>query len=202
MLRSLTAVVLLIAAFAAGRPAGAQTYAESTGFYADVGLGLGWNNLDGGLQPVDNGTMVGFVVGGGYRFNTWAAAEVEFTWVGGGEIVNPNAAPASQRIRASLTTLGVSAKLYPLAFAPDRIPQWIQPNVSFGIGTGLAEQASTLPFTFGSVSQSVLLFEVGTGIDLMLTKHWGMLVEGRYYVTNNDVLTGVGVLGLGVLCRF
>jgi hypothetical protein len=182
----------------ASRPAAAQTYADATGFYADLGLALGWNNLAGPLQPVDNGTMAGFFVGGGYRFNTWAA-EVEFAWVGGGEVTN---FAAAQRIRASLTSLGVAAKFFPLAIAPNLIPQWVQPHVTLGIGTGLAEQAPVTAFTFGSVSQTVLLTRVGLGVDVMFTKHWGTIVDGTYFVTNNDALKGVGVLKIGLLCRF
>lgn len=177
----------------------AQTYADSAGFYADFGLGLGWNNLAGPLQPVDNGTMVGFAFGGGYRFNGWIAAEVEIYWLGGGELTNSLTA---QRVNASLTSLGFAARFYPLALAPDLIPQWIQPNMSFGIGTGLAERASTAPFTFDSASRTVLLTRIGMGVDVMITQHWGGTIGGNYFVTNNDALTGVGTLKLGLLCRF
>jgi len=177
----------------------AQTYADATGFYADFGVGLGWNNLAGPLSAVDNGTMVGFAFGGGYRFNAWAAAEVEFYWVGGGELTN---ALTAQRVNASVASLGFSARIYPLAWAPNLIPQWIQPNVSFGIGTGLADLASTAPFTFASSSRTVLLTRMGLGVDVMITKHWGATVGGSYYVTNNDALTGIGTLKLGLLCRF
>lgn len=181
------------------RPAAAQTYGDATGFYADLGLSLGWNSLAGGLRPIDNGTMVGFSFGGGYRFNRWAAAEVEFIWVGGGEILRLSDGSLQS---ASLTSLGIAAKFYPFAFSPDLIPQWIQPNFSIGIGTGIAEQAPLLPFNFGSVNQSVLMTRVGLGVDVMFTKHWGTIIDGSYYVTNNDALSGIGVLKLGLLTRF
>lgn len=184
---------------ATARPAAAQTYTDADGFYADIGLALGWNNLAGGLLPVDNGTMTGFSFGGGYRFNRWVAAEVEFNWVGGGELVRPDGSLQ----RASMTSLGVAAVLYPMAFVPTWIPQWVQPNVSFGIGTGLAEQQPVgVGPAFGSVNQTVLLTRIGVGVDVMLTKHWGTIVEGNYYVTNNGALTGVGILKIGLLCRF
>lgn len=177
----------------------AQTYADAQGFYADFGVGLGWNNLAGPFEPVDNGTMVGFVFAGGYRFNPWVAAEGEFFWLGGGELTN---AATVQRVNSSITSLGFAARFYPLALAPDLIPQWIQPNLILGIGTGLAEFASTAPFTFDSQSRTVLLTRLGIGIDVMLTKHWGATIDGNYFVTNNDALTGIGTLKLGVLCRF
>jgi len=195
----LAAGVLLLAGVVAPPSARAQTYADAPGFFADFGVGLGWDNLAGPLQPVDNGTMVGFAFAGGYRFNSWAAAEVEFLWVGGGELTN---GVTGQRLNASLTALDFAARLYPMAFAQDWMPQWIQPYAVFGIGTGLGEFAPTTPFAFGSTSRTVLLARIGLGLDVMLTKHWGTTLGGSYYVTNNDALTGAGTLKIGVLCRF
>ena len=180
-------------------PGQAQTYADSVGFYGDLGIAMGWNNLAGTFRPVDNGTMVGFSFGGGYRFNSWAAAEAEFVWVGGGEITKES---DGSRVDGSLVSLGIAAKLYPMAFAPSVMPQWVQPHLSVGIGTGFAQFAPVAPFTFDAESRNVLLTRVGAGVDVMFTKHWGTTVDGSYYVTNNDTLTGIGVLKLGLLCRF
>lgn len=178
--------------------ASAQTYADSAGFYADIGLALGWNNMAGPFQPINNGTMVGFVFSGGYRFNGWFAAEAEFLWVGGGDILN---AQDGLEYRASLTAFGIAGKIYPFAGAPDLMPQWIQPYFAFGIGTGLADRA-LVTVQFGSSTQSVLLTRVATGVDVMFTRHWGVTMDGSYYVTNNAALIGIGAWKLAVLCRF
>lgn len=191
-------VLALIGSLGQASPASAQTYADSAGLYADLGVALGWNNMSGAFQPINNGTMVGFVFGGGYRFNGWFAAEVEFMWLGGGEILN---AQDGLEYRASLTSLGIAGKIYPLAGAPDLIPQWIQPYFALGIGTGLAERA-LLTVQFGSTTQSVLLTRLATGVDVMFTQHWGVTMDGSYYITNNGALIGIGAWKLGVLCRF
>ena len=182
----LAAFSLLLVLPASEAPA--QTYESSVGFYGAVGFSAGWNDVSAFAPVRASGSMVGFSFSAGYRFTPWIGVDVAFQRVAGGDL--RAAATGLPVAEATLTSIGVSAKLYPLALAPSWIPQWVQPHATLGTGSGLAEQAPITPGSFGSTSRTVFLTRVGAGVEVMLTEHWGTLVDGSYLVTDNDVLKG------------
>jgi hypothetical protein len=74
----------------------AQSYQDSTGFYGQVALVVGWPNIDsvgGPVAPIETGTMVGLSFTGGYRIATWIGVDAEFMWVGGADVVDATFGP-------------------------------------------------------------------------------------------------------------
>ena len=93
-----------------------------------------------------------------------------------------------------------NAKLYPLGFAPDAIPQFIQPYLTFGMGLGRFE--TYVPRSFGATGETDFLARFGGGVDFLLSQHWGVYIDGAYSVTNKDVFSGFGSMQFGGLYRF
>ena len=144
--------------------------------------------------------MIGLSFTGGYRIATWIGVDAEFIWVGGGDLLSDG------KKFADLSMLAITAnvKIYPLAYSPDLIPQWIQPYVVMGIGSGLAQYTPTadLREDFGTENVNIFMGRFGGGIELLLTGHWGVYVDGSYYVASDEVFNGAGTLRFGILYNF
>jgi opacity protein-like surface antigen len=187
----------------------AQNYPDSVGLYGQVAIVAGWPDIDGFPgSPVapETGTMAGLSFTAGYRIATWIGVDAEFMWIGGGDIINANFGPqfGVKVADASLMAITGNAKLYPLAFAPDVIPQWVQPYGVIGIGSGLsqARPVVALRASFGADNVNVFMGRFGAGLELLLTDHWGTYVDGSYYVGNDDVFRGAGTLRFGTEYNF
>jgi hypothetical protein len=186
--------------------ASAQSYDDAAGGYVKAGLALGWANSKGvataPLAP-DVGTAVGFDIAVGRRINAWLAADVELYYVGGADVKTfPYLVTTG-----SATNVGVTGNVkgYPLgAFAPDLMPQWIQPYGTFGLGIGMAEVDQQPDFvnTFGSTNELQFLARFGMGVDVLISDHWGVYVDGNYYITNKEQISGIGTLVFGGSYRF
>ena len=177
----------------------AQTYENSRGLYGGMTISIGWNKW-AEASTADSDTMTGFSFMAGYRFSPWLGGDVEFTWVGGGNVTSPGNWDGTRS--ASLLAVGVAAKLYPFVRVSEKMPEWIQPYLCIGIGSGIAEQTPAGSAVFGSESQSVFLARFGAGTELMLTKNWGALMDVSYYATTSGALEGITTFRLGGLFRF
>jgi opacity protein-like surface antigen len=175
----------------------AQTYENSRGLYGGMTISIGWNKW-AEESNIDSDTMTGFSFMAGYRFSPWLGGDVEFTWVGGGNVTQNSSDAGS----ASLLAVGVAAKLYPFVRVSEKMPEWIQPYLCIGIGSGIAEQTPAGSAVFGSESQSVFLARFGAGTELMVTKNWGALMDVSYYASTSGALEGITTFRLGGLFRF
>ncbi|MFP6638741.1 MAG: porin family protein [Myxococcota bacterium] len=189
-------VVLLLIGPAA--EVGAQTYEDSRGLYGGMTISLGWNKW-ASVSGIDSDTMTGFSFMAGYRFSPWFGGDVGFTWTGGGNVTAPDLEGGHS---ASVLAVGLAAKFYPLVRVSKKIPEWIQPYVTFGIGSGIAEQTPGGSTAFGSESQSVFLARFGAGGELMLTQNWGAVMDISYYASTSGALEGIGIFRLGGIFRF
>lgn len=176
----------------------AQTYEDSRGLYGGMTLSLGWNKWAEEAN-ISSDTMTGFSFMAGYRFSPWLGGDVEFTWVGGGNVVSQQFPSGGS---ASILSVGVALKFYPLVRISRKMPEWIQPYFTIGIGSGIAEQAPSGSSVFGSESQSVFLARFGAGTELMLTQNWGVLMDLSYYASTSGALEGFGTFRLGGIFRF
>ncbi|HIF98773.1 MAG TPA: porin family protein [Myxococcales bacterium] len=194
----LTGVLLLLGAISF--PAQAQTYRDAQGFYGQFSVPIGWNNMAGPSEfGTTDGTMAGFSFNAGYRFNGWVGADVEVMWLGGGDVVKNGAANAD----ASLLSVGAAIKFYPFVLTSRYVPGWIQPYVAFGLGSGIFEQTLRGSPAFGSsLSETVFLFRIGVGMEVMISKHWGTFIESNYYASNSNSISGIGMIRLGAMCHF
>ena len=175
----------------------AQTYENSRGLYGGMTISIGWNKW-AEESNIDSDTMTGFSFMAGYRFSPWLGGDVEFTWVGGGNVTQNSSDAGS----ASLLAVGVAAKLYPFVRISEKMPEWIQPYLCIGIGSGIAEQTPAGSAVLGSTSQSVFLARFGAGTELMVTKNWGALMDVSYYASTSGALEGITTFRLGGLFRF
>ncbi|MDE0886841.1 MAG: porin family protein [Myxococcota bacterium] len=194
-------LIVLVAAISA-LPGGvqAQTYADSRGFYGQFSAPIGWTNM---ASPTENGiadgTMIGFSFTAGYRFNAWVGADVEVMWLGAGDVIKGGAVTAD----SSILSVGAAAKFYPFVLTSRSIPTWIQPYLTFGIGSGIAQQTQAGNNEFGSsLSETVFLFRFGAGMEVMISKHWGTFMDLNYYASNSRSIEGIGMMRLGVMCHF
>ena len=176
----------------------AQTYEDSRGLYGGMTLSFGWNKW-ADESNIDSDTMTGFSFMAGYRFNPWLGGDVEFTWIGGGNVTSPALTGTGS---ASVLAVGVALKFYPLVRVSRKMPEWIQPYLTVGIGSGIAEQAPSGSSVFGSESQSVFLARFGAGSELMLTQNWGVLMDVSYYASTSGALEGFATFRLGGIFRF
>ena len=191
----LVAVVLLGLA----AEARAQTYEDSRGLYGGMTISIGWNKW-AEASGTDSDTMTGFSFMAGYRFSPWMGGDVEFTWVGGGNVTSPPNWTGTRS--ASLLAVGLAAKLYPFVRISGKMPEWIQPYLCIGIGSGIAEQTPAGSAVLGSTSQGVFLARFGAGAELMVTQNWGALMDVSYYATTSGALEGITTFRLGGLFRF
>lgn len=189
-------IVLIAVVFAS--TASAQTYEDSRGLYGGMTISLGWNKW-AAASGIDSDTMTGFSFMAGYRFSPWLGGDVEFTWTGGGNVTSPD---LTGGYSASVLAVGLAAKFYPLARASRHIPEWLQPYLTFGIGSGIAEQTPGGSVGFGSESQSVFLARFGGGGELMLTQNWGVVMDISYYASTSGALEGIAIFRLGGMFRF
>lgn len=178
--------------------AAAQTYEDSRGLYGGMTISLGWNSWSSAFGG-ESDTMTGFSFMAGYRFSPWFGGDVDFMWVGGGEAASP---PSHQGQSASLLTVGLAAKVYPLVRLSTRIPEWTQPYLVVGVGSGIAELADRGSDKFGSANQSAFLARFGAGVEIMMTQHWGAVLDGSYYVATSGALEGIGVFRLGFVFHY
>ncbi|MDG2333084.1 MAG: porin family protein [Myxococcota bacterium] len=178
----------------------AQTYADSRGFYGQFSIPIGWNNMARTSQiGTSDGTMIGFSFTAGYRFNAWVGADVEVMWLGAGDVVEGNAVTGT----ASILSVGAAAKFYPFVLTSRSMPTWIQPYLTFGVGSGIAEQVPVGSDDFGSsLSETVFLFRLGAGMEVMISKHWGTFMDLNYYASNSRTVEGIGMMRLGLMCHF
>ena len=202
----LVVAVLVISAGGAS----AQSYDDAAGGYVKAGLALGWANANGVISnnpavflAPDVGTAVGFDIVAGRRVNAWLAFDGELFYVGGADV---KTFPYLLQT-GSATNMGVTGNVrgYPLgAFAPDLIPQWIQPYGTFGMGIGFAEidNVPEATNTFGATNELQFLARFGMGVDVLISDHWGVYVDGNYYITNKEVITGIGTMVFGASYRF
>jgi len=197
---SIRLIVILVALAALSGASQAQTYADSRGFYGQFSAPIGWNNMAGASSfGTTDGTMIGFSVTAGYRFNAWVGADVEVMWLGAGDVVEAGAVTAN----ASILSVGAAAKFYPFVLTSRSMPTWIQPYLTFGVGSGLAEQTPVGSEQFGSsLSETVFLFRFGAGMEVMISKHWGTFMDANYYASNSNSIEGIGMMRLGVMCHF
>jgi hypothetical protein len=68
------------------------------------------------------------------------------------------------------------------------------------MGVGFSEIA--LPISFGSVNEQQFLARFGAGVDVLFGDHWGVFMDGSYYITNKEVMKGLGSLQFGGIYRF
>jgi hypothetical protein len=198
--------VALVAAFLLSLPlrsALAQNYQDSTGFYGQVAIVLGWPNIDGRFTApptTGNGTMIGLSFAAGSRIATWVGVDAEFVLIGGGDLHSFGVKTAE----SSLMAFTANAKLYPLAFSPDLIPQWVQPYGVIGIGGGIAQSipVASMRDGFGAENVTVFMGRFGAGLEILLTDHWGTYVDGSYYMASDDVFNGAGTLRFGTHYSF
>ena len=152
---------------------GDPTTNDWTGFYAKVGLAIGFPDEDvaGPSPDIDAGAGIAF--GGGYRWNRWLATEIDFNVIGGADIEDSND-------DVTIFAFTVNVKGYPFAgLGKDTIPEWIQPYGLFGIGGGEVDAGD-----IGDESTFVVRFNVGS--DFMLWVHFGLFFEAGYLVTTED----------------
>jgi opacity protein-like surface antigen len=195
---SILLLLISIGLLGSSAVAQAQTYNDSLGFYGQFSLPVGWNNM---ADDSGDGAMVGFALTAGYRFNSWIGADVEVLWMGAGDIRDP--ATGSVSMDASLLSVVGSAKFYPLVLTSRYIPGWVQPYLVFGLGSGIAQQSPRGSNQFGaSQDETVFLARFGTGLEVMISQHWGTYLDVNYYAANSKSLSGIGTLRLGVLCHF
>lgn len=190
-------------------PARAQNYEDSVGFYVELAIAMGWANMQSSLVspvPPERGTMVGLSFTGGYRLSSWLALDAEFVWIGGGDVIDRTLGPnfGVKLGDSSLQVITANAKVYPLAFSPDLIPQWVQPYGVLGVGSGLAQISPTAfgRTTFGVGNVNVFVGRFGVGVDLQLSQSWGAYLDGSYYAASDDVFSGTGTFRLGMLWSF
>jgi len=192
------ALLLLLCAFASS--AQGQTYKDARGFYGQFSVPIGWNNMNG-PSPLGStdGTMIGFSFTAGYRFNAWVGGDVEVLWLGAGDVVDAGAVAGD----ASVLSVGAAAKFYPFVLTTRYVPSWVQPYVTFGVGSGTAEQSDRSTNEFGSsLSETVFLFRFGAGMEVMISKHWGTYMDANYYASNSNSFAGFGMIRLGAMCHF
>ena len=104
---------------------------------------------------------------------------------------------------ASILSVGAAAKFYPFVLTSRYVPTWIQPYVVFGMGSGLSQQDPVGDNEFGSsLSETVLLFRFGAGMEVMISKHWGTFMDANYYASNSSSIAGIGMIRLGAMGHF
>ena len=195
MLRSVLVLAVLVVSTGAAR---AQD-GDGLGLFVRGGVALGWANVDENFvgANVENGVNAGFDVAGGYRFSPALAAEAEFFYVTGGEvIVNTFTVPGAE---TSAYAFLFNGKVYPLMFSADDATGLLQPYAVVGIGGGSGEVTNVGGL---SGSEGTFLAKFGGGLDLMLTNNLGAYAEGAYLITTKDVITGNGLIHFGGIVKF
>jgi hypothetical protein len=181
----------------------AQNYQDSVGPYGEIAFAFGWPSINSRFTvppTTGSGTMIGLSFTGGYRINSLIAVDAEFLWVGGGDLSTFGV----QFSDASLMAITGNIKFYPLSKAPDLIVEWIQPYVVMGIGSGLGQStpAAYRRTGIGTDNVNVFMGRFGGGVEILLDNHWGIYLDGNYYVASDEVFDGAGTLGVGVLYSF
>jgi hypothetical protein len=187
------------------------------GPYTKIALDIGWANIKKQFVPgagtpfqgqpavntlfTDVGTGVGLAVAAGYRFSSWMSGDVELFFVGGADVSDPVAFGVIEQ-DASTIGLTFNAKAYPLGFFKNTLEglSWLQPYATFGMGVGFSEFAA--PISFGSTNEQQFLVRFGAGLDVLFGDHWGVYMDGSYYITNKEVMVGIGSLQFGGIYRF
>ena len=83
------------------------------------------------------------------------------------------------------------------------MPEWIQPYLCIGIGSGIAEQTPAGSAVLGSREPERILGSVrGWQSELMVTKNWGALMDVSYYASTSGALEGITTFRLGGIFRF
>ncbi|MCB9378110.1 MAG: porin family protein [Holophagales bacterium] len=184
--------------FAAG-PVAAQSGAlggrvrgyEYTGPYAQFGVSIGQINFDD--SDIENDVAGGFTLGGGYRILPWLAADGNFTYLAGEVDVDGFAGDFD----ADAWGFTFGPKFYPLGLAKvEGIPSFIQPYGTIGIGGGEAEIDDS------NVDEDFFLARFILGVDVWMTDHLGVFVEGGGFATSEDDVEGAGIFTLGGQYRF
>ena len=194
---SLTAVLCLLAVHPLA--ARAQAFDESkirgydyTGAYGQLGVAVGEINFD--AHDADSDVSGGFILGGGYRFLPWLAAEGNFTYLGGGDVEFHN----NEVGDGPFFSFTFGPKLYPLGFfKTEDVPHIFQPYALIGIGGGQVDIEHTNVDEEGLFVSRFIL-----GFDVWATDHIGLFVEGGGHVGSEDDLEGVGIFTLGAQYRF
>ncbi len=178
----------------------AQVFDESkirgydyTGAYGQLGVAVGEINFDlPGSE--DSDASGGFILGGGYRFLPWLAAEGNFTYLGGGDVE----ISGNEIGEAQFFSFTFGPKLYPLGFfKAEGIPHIFQPYALIGIGGGEVDIEHT-----NIDEESMFVSRFILGFDVWATDHIGLFVEGGGHVGSEDDLEGVGIFTLGGQYRF
>lgn len=189
---------VLVGLLVAG-PLGSATAEEDSnldGFYARLGLAIGWPNIDNGGYSGSTGAGLSFV--GGYWVMEGLAAEVEFVFTAGTTAELSSGTEVGDS--ASNVAFTVNAKGYPLELiGKDLVPKAIRPYAVFGLGGGSIGAGDTIP---GVKTIGAFLVRFGAGVDWMLASDWGVYADGSYYVTSKDAQTGYGTMTFGVIYQF
>ena len=164
---------------------------DYVGPYGQFGVAIGQINFDN--SNIENDVSGGFTLGGGYRFLPWLAADANFTFLAGD--VERDGSSGDFDGEAFGFTFG--PKIYPLALAKvNGIPNYIQPYGTIGIGGGEAEIDDT------SFEEDYFLARFILGVDVWMTDHVGLFVEGGGFATSEDDLEGAGIFTFGGQFRF
>lgn len=162
---------------------------EWTGFYAKLGLPLGFPDEDV-RGNVDIKPGAGFDLAGGYKINPYLAGEIGMNFIAGADV-------EGFKKDLSVFAFTFNAKGYPLAAFETDLPDWFQPYGLFGIGGGEAK--------IGKADESSFMVRFNVGTDLMFWDNIGLYFEAGYLIITNDdtLLKGSGqMILLGGQYRF
>lgn len=167
---------------------------EYTGAYVQFGPSVGQINFDGG--NTDSEASGGVTLSGGYRINSWLAADANFGFLGGGDVDVNNINVGEGQYWA----ITVGPKLYPLgALKAEGIAHFIQPYGLVGLGGGQLDlRDSNFPYN----SKDAFFARFILGVDLWATDHFGFFVEGGGLASSEDDLEGIGTFNFGGQYRF
>lgn len=170
------------------------------GPYARLGVAIGFPSPSNSLWKGTAGGGLSMV--GGYRFNSWLAANGDFTFTAGSSLERLGIAFYD----ATYMAMTVNGKVYPLGFFDSGLSQWVDPYVVMGLGVG-AYSFSPVRYWWLSTSNSQrsaggFLFRAGGGLDVPVWNQIGAYFEGAYDVMSGDDFSGAGRIVIGASYRF
>jgi opacity protein-like surface antigen len=183
---ALAALLLIGGVGAAQAESGSKAdnkYATAKGPYAQLGFAIVKTNFD----ALD--ARLGFAIDGGYRFNDWLGADIDFVF----------AAREQNGIKGRNVAFTINGKFYPIGLlSPDTLDA-LQPYVVLGMGGGSS-------FVKDGGSTGTFIFRIGAGTEYFITDHFTAYMDLSLHATPGYEFAGsggaTGVIQFGVGYHF
>jgi opacity protein-like surface antigen len=142
--------------------------ADAEGFFLGAGVNGSFEDFESD-NIFDFDDAVGLGIRGGYRFDEWIAAELQYEWSGtfDGDALSTE---------LDLHYIGMNAKLYPLHTL-------VQPYLLVGAGLAYAD----LDTSIGSEDETAATFRFGAGVEIPVFDGLRVTLEAGYVMPTGDL---------------